>query len=105
MSEINSVLWIEGESLGAGGRVQLGKRLLTYRLQDRVMLISGLTGAIDVLTTEEYNKLSDNAPEYAASYPPLAEQLARRGYLFSGSRGSESLRSARVFTPSSLRIC
>jgi len=93
MSEINSVLWIEGESLGAGGQVQLGKRLLTYRLQDRVMLISGLTGAIDVLTTEEYNKLSGNASEFAASHPSLAEQLARRGYLFGGSDAESRLES------------
>jgi len=93
MSAINSELWVEGETLATGSPVHLGNRLLTYRLQHRVLMISGLTGAIDVLTQEEYEQLLSDATGFAARHTALAGELARRGYLFSGLEAETRLES------------
>lgn len=91
MTAINNDLWVHGLGLnGKPGRHMI-KRVLTYRLDNRVVLINGLTGAIDELTPEQHDLLVDNIYEFIAQHPVLSEELALRGYLFDDVTGERQL--------------
>ena len=87
MTATNSDLWVQGSALGPSSDLFLNKRVLTYNLGDRVVLINGLTSAIDELTSKQYVQLTMDPKELAVRDPSLANELARRGYLFSEPEG------------------
>ena len=91
MTAINRDLWVQGTAFYPASTRYLTRRMLTYHLGRRVILINGLTGAIDELSAEQHAHLTSDAGGFAIQNPALAEELAHRGYLFSDAEGESRL--------------
>jgi uncharacterized protein len=91
MTAINKDVWLTGQALNGKPERHLIRRLLTYQLEDMVVLLNGLTGAIDRLTPCEHNLLTDNIRDFEETYPELTKELASRGYLFDSEDGEKNL--------------
>lgn len=91
MTAINKELWIHGQALnGKVGRYGLSRKL-SYDLGDKVVLINGLTGAVDQLTKAKHALLEEDVYAFSEQFPAEANELALRGYLFDSAEGEQAL--------------
>lgn len=91
MTAINQDLWISGKKINYDSNHVYLNRVLTYKLSNKVILINGLTGAIDELSLLQHNALKSDLGLFIKMYPELAADLALRGYIFNHHDGEKNL--------------
>jgi uncharacterized protein len=91
MTSINKDIWVNGSEINDSSAIYACKRVLKYDLNDKVVMINGLTGAIDFLSANDANDLVANPLRIAKRNPILFKELGARGYLFNEKDGEINL--------------
>lgn len=95
MYSLNKRLWVQPKTLPTFGH--FSRYCLHYKLDDRyVLLVNGLTGAIDIVDAQDYSLLAENPATYSARHPATSTSLAERGYLFAGAEDEIRLRASLI---------
>ena len=95
MRSLNENLWIRPAP--ASPPRHFTRYSLKFDLdQSHVLLLHGITGALDVLAAKEYELLRRGPEEYAIRDPATAGRLAARGYLHADSQQEADLKTDLV---------
>ncbi len=88
-------LWIQSPASQPFG--YFTRYSLPYKLDEQhILLVNGLTGAIDVVSAEEHRLLLENPAGYGERYPAEAFVLAQRGYLFADAAQESRVRAELI---------
>ena len=93
---MNQNLWINDESQ-ADQLSHFTDYAVEYRLNHRfTLLLSGLTGAMDVLDTEDVAILKETPEVFVKNRPQMASRLAARGFLFESRAKERGIKTCLV---------